>query len=213
MIKAVIFDFDGVLVESADIKTEAFAELFADYPDHVQEIVEYHRWNMGISRFVKFRYFYKEILKKELLQEEEAVLGERFSKVVLDKVLAAPFVAGAIDFLKKNFQKRMLFITSGTPQAELDGIVRARDLEKYFREIHGSPRKKAEIVNGILSAHDLKAEEAVFVGDAESDLKAAEETGVHFITRKFSGQEGLSQCPFKIEDLSQLEKIINTLEN
>ncbi|GAF78578.1 unnamed protein product, partial [marine sediment metagenome] len=32
MIKAIIFDFDGVIVESSDIKTEAFRELFQDYP-------------------------------------------------------------------------------------------------------------------------------------------------------------------------------------
>ncbi len=28
MIKAIIFDFDGVIVESVDIKTKAFARLF-----------------------------------------------------------------------------------------------------------------------------------------------------------------------------------------
>ena len=61
MIKAIIFDFDGVLVESAEIKTEAFRQLFSSFPDKVHEIVEYHKRNMGISRYVKFRYFYENI--------------------------------------------------------------------------------------------------------------------------------------------------------
>ena len=50
MIKAIIFDFDGVLVESAEIKTKAFEMLFSDYPDTIDDIVQYHKKNMGISR-------------------------------------------------------------------------------------------------------------------------------------------------------------------
>ena len=211
MIKAVIFDFDGVLAESADIKTEAFAELFADYPDHVDEIVAYHKRNMGISRFVKFRYFYERILGKELLREEEVALGERFSRIVLEKILAAPLVPGTVDFLEGHHQKMLLFIASGTPQTELDGIVRARGLAKYFKEIHGSPRKKDEIINGILSDHDLRPEQTVFVGDAESDLKASQATGVYFVARTFLGQGDLSACPFQIRDLRGLDEAIKNL--
>ena len=64
MIKAIAFDFDGVLVESSNIKTDAFRRLFSDYPDKVDELVEYHKKNMGISRYVKFQYFYEVLLKQ-----------------------------------------------------------------------------------------------------------------------------------------------------
>ncbi len=33
--QAIIFDFDGVIVESGDIKTQAFAELYRSYGEHV----------------------------------------------------------------------------------------------------------------------------------------------------------------------------------
>ncbi|KFI34550.1 hypothetical protein HX99_01395 [Peptococcaceae bacterium SCADC1_2_3] len=49
MIKAIIFDFDGVIIESAEIKTRAFELLFAGYPDKVKEIIAYHKKNMGGS--------------------------------------------------------------------------------------------------------------------------------------------------------------------
>ena len=43
MIKAVIFDFDGVILESADIKTESFKDMVSDYPMEIAEqFVEYH---------------------------------------------------------------------------------------------------------------------------------------------------------------------------
>ena len=43
MIKAVIFDVDGVIIESAEIKTKAFEILFADYPDKLSEIIRFQR--------------------------------------------------------------------------------------------------------------------------------------------------------------------------
>ena len=55
MIKAIIFDFDGVICESVNVKTIAFKKLFADYPEHQDRIVEYHLVNGGISRYEKLR--------------------------------------------------------------------------------------------------------------------------------------------------------------
>ena len=213
MIKAVIFDFDGVLVESAEIKTEAFGQLFYSFPDKVHEIVEYHKRNMGISRYVKFRYFYENILGKELSHDEEIELGERFSQIVLDKILKAPFVAGTLDFLDKYYKKIPLFIASGTPDDELQYIIRKQGIPQYFEEIHGTPRKKPEIIMDILSRYSWNASEAIFVGDAESDLKAARETGVRFIARISSGNDNLRCCPLKVKDLYGLGNVIETLDN
>lgn len=208
MIKAVIFDFDGVLVESAEIKTEAFGQLFSTYPDKIHEIIEYHKKNMGISRYVKFRYFYENILGMELSHDEEMRLGEKFSQIVLEKIIKAPFVDGALYFLDKYHKKIPLFIASGTPDDELKYIVEERGISLYFKEIHGTPRKKPEIVLDILKRYSLSATEIVFVGDAESDLKASRETGVRFIARISPGNNDLLDCPQKVEDFYDLEKFI-----
>ena len=69
MIKAIIFDFDGVIIESADIKTEAFRALFENYPEHVEAIAGFHIENGGMSRFDKFRHIYKNIINEELNEE------------------------------------------------------------------------------------------------------------------------------------------------
>ena len=207
-----IFDFDGVLLESAEIKTEAFRQLFSGYPDKADEIVKYHKMNMGISRYVKFHYFYEKILGKELSRDKETELGKKFSQIVMKKIENAPFVSGTIDFLDAHYKKIPLFIASGTPHEELYYIIKKQGISHYFKEIHGTPRKKPEIIVDILSRYSWSASNVIFVGDAESDLKAAEESGVCFIARiSPSINKRLSGCPFKINSMHELDKTINKI--
>ena len=56
--QSIIFDFDGVIVESGDIKTNAFADLYQSYGDPiVKEVVRYHKLNGGLSRYKKISPF------------------------------------------------------------------------------------------------------------------------------------------------------------
>jgi len=210
MIKAVIFDFDGVILESADIKTEAFRELFSAYPEEVEKIVEYHLINAGISRYVKFRYFYENILGKSLSKEKEMELGKKFSEIILKKVLEAPFVKGALEFLTGSNCKYNFFIASGTPEEELHDILRERCILKHFKEAHGSPKTKPDVIRDILSRYGFENKEVVYIGDAESDRCAAKETDVFFIERK----QGLKEDPCKKNGciVKDLRGIKETLE-
>ena len=55
-IKAIIFDFDGVIVESMDIKTQAFAHLFRKCSeDIIKKVIQLHLDNGGMSRYEKFK--------------------------------------------------------------------------------------------------------------------------------------------------------------
>ena len=213
MIKAIIFDFDGVLVESADIKTEAFRDIFSRWPDKAKDGLDYHRQNMGISRYVKFEHFYRNVICQPYSQEIGEQLAQEFSQLVLDKVKRASFVKGAKEFLEDDYQQYLLFIASGTPQNEMDSIVLAKDIGKYFRGIFGSPASKAEIVNNILTKYSLDKDEIIFVGDALSDKLAAEETGVKFILR--INQENKNYINYNSEsilDFKELKDKIRSIE-
>lgn len=212
MIKAIIFDFDGVILESANIKTEAFVELFSDYPQKHKDIVNYHLTNAGISRYVKFRYIYEHILEQKLSKQKEIELGKRFSKIVFQKVLRAPFVAGAKEFLDTNKSRYLFFIASGTPEGELHKIIYARGLQGYFKEIHGSPKEKIDIINNIINNYSLVKDETVYVGDAQSDRIAAEQSGVIFIERRSNLDSKLDDCPWIIRNLFNLSRILRKIE-
>jgi HAD superfamily hydrolase (TIGR01549 family) len=184
MLKAVIFDFDGVLAESVDIKTEAFAKLFEpEGPEAVDAVVRYHLEHGGVSRFEKFRYMYREVLKRPLPEGEFDSLCRKFEQLVLEGVIAAPEVNGATECLKGLKGKAKLFIVSGTPVGEIRLIAKARKIEHFFDGIYGSPEGKAELIRKVLGAEGLDPGEVVFVGDSMTDYEAAMETGTGFIAR------------------------------
>lgn len=181
---AVILDFDGVIVESVDVKTQAFAALYAPYgPAAVARVVAYHLEHGGISRFEKFRHFHREFLGKPLAPEEEASLGARFSALVEDAVVASPWVPGAREFLETCHARLPLFVASGTPDAELKRIIARRAMTDYFVAVYGAPATKSEIVARILRERNLRAETVLMVGDSRADYEGASSAGVRFLAR------------------------------
>lgn len=184
MIRAILFDFDGVLVESVDIKTKAFAKIFEnESPETIQKIVEYHIENKGVSRFEKFRYIYKEILKRPLSDSNFQRLCDRFSTLVMEEVINAPYVSGAKEFLERNYKSSDLYVISSTPEEELKRIIAKRGMSKYFRAIIGAPLKKGEIALNILRGGKYKPEEVLLIGDSIADYKAAKGAHIAFVGR------------------------------
>lgn len=184
----IIFDFDGVLVESVDIKTEAFRELFRDAGSHVDEIVAFHQAQGGMSRFEKFRTIYRDILRRPLDDETFDGLCSRFAILVREAIMRCPEVPGSAALLRAQAAAGVrMFIASATPELELRDIVEARKLGAFFRGVFGSPRPKAEITRAILAAEGGNPARWWFIGDAVNDLHAAEEAGVTFIARVRAG--------------------------
>jgi HAD superfamily hydrolase (TIGR01549 family) len=205
VIRAAAFDFDGVVLESVEIKTVAFRRLFADHPEG-ERIVDYHLANGGISRFRKFRWFYEEVRGEPLSEAESARLGERFSELVLDEIRRCPFVPGARELLERLAPRLPLFVASGTPEDELRGIVADRGLEDVFAGVYGTPPTKAEILGRIMAERGLDAAELLFVGDAMSDFNGAAAAGVPFVGRRYEDEPSpFPDGTFTVLDLAELD--------
>ena len=206
MIKAVIFDFDGVVLDSAHIKTQAFRDLFKRYPEHLDEIVEYHIQNQGISRFDKFRFIYDEILELTLTKDLEKKLDENFTNLILNGILNADEILGFKEFVEfLDLKKTATFVASGTPQVELEMIINRRSFDHTFREIWGSPNHKTIVIKDILKRYNLRPDEVLFLGDAKSDYVAALESGVTFRAVESNVMQGfwLSRNIQPISDLKE----------
>jgi len=181
-IKALILDFDGVLVESNDIKTEAFRKVFAAYPEHHGRMVDFHHANMSLSRVEKFRYFIRNCLGRGDDPELLRFLLDAFSREVRDRVAACPATPGSLDFLGEFSGVVPLYLASVTPMEELAGILERRGLKKYFRDVFGDPPvPKREAVERVKSMERCRPEELVLIGDSEGDWRTACETGIGFL--------------------------------
>lgn len=181
-IRAIIFDFDGVICDSVSVKSDAFYEIYKEFGKEIaKEVVKHHEANGGMTRFLKFRYYHKAFLNIELGEKEVNNLSERFSQLVLEKVVNSLFIPGAKEFLEENYSKYYFFISSGTPEEEIRIILRRKELNHYFQEAYGSPESKASHIRKILSKYQYDKESVIFVGDASADWQAAKETGIHFI--------------------------------
>ncbi len=203
---AVLFDFDGVLIESVDIKTAVFHELFADFPEHAQAITALHEAHGGISRYVKFDMIYRDLLRLPLAAEGRAELGRRFEEKVVDQTIACPMVAGAREVLDAFSHRLPMAVVSGTPDAELKHIIERRDLARYFVEVSGSPRTKSAIIDDMVERTGWRRDRVMMVGDAMTDFDAAHAAGLSFIGRVPVGR----RCPFPpgtsiITDLTELQ--------
>jgi beta-phosphoglucomutase len=210
-LQIILFDFDGVILESADIKTQAFKDLFASERRHVPAILRYHLKHAGISRFKKFDYIYRRILRRPLDEAEKKRLGRAFSKKVYERVLRCPMVPGAEDFLKRYHRKIRFFIISGTPQMELRSIVRARKLGRFFKAVYGTPRTKAKLANFILKRARVSPAQVLVVGDALADRDAARSCGVHFVAR-IPGRKKhfFSKADWRVADLRGLAPLLRS---
>jgi len=184
-IQAVVFDFDGVILESADVKTDAFVELYAEHGAEVASRVrDHHLANLGISRFKKFAWIAEHVLGRTLTDDDSAALGRRFADLALAKVLAAPFVPGAEAALAALAALGLpMFVASGTPEDELRLIALRRGLGPVFREVHGAPREKPEILRDLCARLALAPDRLLFIGDGMSDYKAARAAGTAFLAR------------------------------
>lgn len=181
---AFIFDFDGVIKDSVKVKSEAFVQLYASEGKEFQrKVEEYHLANGGISRYVKFKVW-NEWLGRSTSEGAIDELAKNFAQLVIDNVVASPYVNGAIEALESASENALCFIATGTPDDEINLILNQLELDKYFREVHGSSRKKSLIIKDILERFLLSPSEVLFIGDAQTDYQAALENGLDFYLRK-----------------------------
>lgn len=181
--KVIILDFDGVLVESDNIKHEAFAEIFKNYPDHYESIMKYHFEHNHTPRQAKFKHFFENVLRRPCTDQDIEKMVLLFSKLTREKIIQCPYVNGAVEFLEYFYKRNPLFVASATPIDELNIIIQARGLSSYFKGVYGAPVKKTEMFKDIIKREKLIPDELLFIGDSREDLDVAGKAGINFIAR------------------------------
>jgi phosphoglycolate phosphatase-like HAD superfamily hydrolase len=205
-LKVLILDFDGVILESNHIKDDAFKHTFSNHPTHLDAIMAYHHSTHGIIRFKKFKYIVETILGGVYTPQMEAQLASRFSSFVLNAVTTCSFVEGAQEFLKFFYGKVPMYLVSVNPPQDLEYTLGIRGLKHYFKKVYATDQK-TEAVADILTNEKLDSTEAVFIGDALADFKAASANNVPFIGRDSGAFQTTQEFPV-LNNLKEIQEYL-----
>jgi phosphoglycolate phosphatase-like HAD superfamily hydrolase len=211
--KSWVFDFDGVILDSNKIKTDAFYKAVVHYgEDQAKQLCAYHVAHGGISRFVKFNYFFETILGRSPLDGEIDQALDRFAEAVRQGLLECAQAPLLEDLFTNHLKDLPCTVISGSMQEELREIMKLRGLDHYFDHIYGSPDSKDVIFEREIANKSIK-KPAVYIGDSLYDYEMAHKFGLDFIfaynwTEFSDWQTFFADKPvWIIKDLSELSSI------
>ncbi len=177
MVKACIFDLDGVIVDTAKYHYLAWKELAKglsfDFTEKDNERLK------GVSRMRSLDILL-EIGKKELDEETKLKFAENKNKKYLEYILKMTpneILPGVIDFLKE-LQSKNIKIALGSASKNAMTILNQLKLKKYFEiVIDGTKVSKAkpdpEVFLKGAEELNLKPEDCLVFEDAEAGIEAA----------------------------------------
>ena len=176
----IIFDFDGVIINSHKIKTLAVYNIFKSYGKNIGlKARKFHTKNIGKSRYFKFKYILQKITNSKNTKKEMKILDKKFDLFVEKKLKKLSPSKYLIRFLKNSKNSRNIYISTGTPKAKIIKVLKDKKLLKYFNKVYGAPHSKINHIKKIKKNN----EKCVFIGDSYEDFKAAKITNVKFILK------------------------------
>jgi phosphoglycolate phosphatase-like HAD superfamily hydrolase len=208
-----VFDCDGVILDSNKVKTQAFYNAALPYGEPAaQALVDYHVANGGISRYRKFEYFLETLVTSHaagISGPDLQSLLNAYATSVRHGLLTCAVAAGLAELRAATRDVRWL-IVSGGDQAELREVFEERGLAQMFDGgIFGSPDSKDEILSKQLANGNIRPK-ALFIGDSRYDHIASTAAGLDFLFvsqwTEFPGWQGYCQenaldCIQTIENL------------
>ena len=181
--KTLVFDCDGVVLNSNQLKIQAYYDVAIKYgtdEKQAQALVDYHIKLGGVSRYPKFEYFLREIVKVQVTDATTQSLLDDFGYEVKRLLIDCEVASGLLDLRKATPDARWMII-SGGDQTELREIFIERGLDDLFNAgIFGSPTDKDEILARELTCGNI-THPALFLGDSRYDHVASMRAGLDFV--------------------------------
>lgn len=210
MTKAVIFDMDGVIIESEPIHHVIEKKLFTDLGMDVP--YELHQSFVGKTTKDMFIILKEKYNLKQSLEELIELKDIRYYDH-LKSLDSLPAVPGAIDLIRNLYNNGLkLAVASSAPIREIDLVMESFGLAEYFL----SRTSGEEVKNGkpepdifLLAADRIGAEpaECVVIEDSRNGMLAAKAAGMKCIAYRnpHTKPQDLSEADMVVTELSQLD--------
>lgn len=213
MIKVIIFDFDGVLVDSNRLKQDAWFVVFDQTVGISPELVSDVLARIPETRYDILREIFRVAGKPaDTIETLVAEYAARYDSVVQQGIASGGVFPEARVILPALAQTYRLYVNSATPEDALIRTVERIGLASLFTGIYGRPASKIENMARIFEKEGITGSEAVFIGDAESDYNVAVEVQCRFIgmPNEYNGWTEDVSFPL-LHSFSNIEQMINKL--
>lgn len=177
--KILVFDFDGVLVDSNEMKYQAWFQLFPDKQDFMRETLSTMYYT---TRFDILRHVFQTIALSGGEQEQKVKeYAIKYNDIVQQGILRLGLIPGVYKALEVLSRRYRLYINSGTIEEPLRASVRDLGISVFFVSVFGAPRTKAENLARVMYKEKVLSREVVMIGDGEPDYRAAQQYNMCFI--------------------------------
>ena len=208
MIRCVVFDFDGTLVNSNHIKHNAYFEVADGFAQGRVVMERILREAAGRDRYWVFGKF-ADAMPGFLVAAD---LATSYTRICRERIVQAPEIDGASASLERLRSDGVrLFLSSATPRGPLLEIAGLRKMDRYFEAIYGAPEPKLANLQSIRSRVGCAADEIAVVGDGESDRSSAQALGCHFVAVQGDFNDFTVQPRHRVRDLTGLPAYLSHL--
>ncbi len=214
MIKAVIFDKDGVIVDSEPIQFQAYQEVVAEYggvftlDDHKKICLG--KGGIQPSLIVAVKY---NIIDVEAFRQKRR---ERYRKLSGEKLQMR---AGALRLIRELYKHYPLAVASGSSEKLLHHDLDKFKLNHYFKEIISSQHLKSkpdpEIFLITAKKFGVEPKNCVVIEDTEFGLQAAKSAGMYCIAvpHDISAHQDFTKADLVVDSLEKINRnLINNLK-
>ena len=220
MLKGLLFDMDGVLVNNLDIHRQAFAEFFRRYGvERTFDELNRHfgRGNDDIMGDLMPREIVERVGIRELGNQKEAIYREIYAPIITPQ-------AGLVDFLAKSNEHGLLCaVGSSGFKANVDFVLDKCDIRQYFQAtVAGDEvtrcKPDPEIYLTAAKHLGIEAKECIVFEDAEAGIEAGKRAGMNVIALATTFDRSFlekTEADYIIDDvrgleIKQLEELLNS---
>ena len=214
MIKALIFDFDGLIIDSESPEFEAWHELFAEYGRELGPELWADLVGRPPTHFDLYGYFCKHI---DPVIEVEKLRQDRRARVIA-LTITQPILPGVEEYLQSATALGLrIGLASSSTRDHVRGHLHRLKLLDYFHSIRcfeDTDRHKPDPTPYLKVLEDLgvKADEAIALEDSPNGVAAAKAAGIFCVAvpNPITCRLPLEHADHRLASLAQepLEKII-----
>ena len=181
-VNTIIFDCDGVILNSNQLKTKAYYKAACTSYGHelATSLTSYLAKNTGKPRDHFFDHFLKNIVPSDISGLGYEELLDLVTKEIYKGLMECEVSPCLFKLRKKTLDKKWL-VASGGLEKELRSVFKNRSLFDLFDGgIYGGPRTKDEILTSLCNKNHIKFP-VLFLGDSKYDHEVARKAKLDFL--------------------------------